>query len=71
MLRVRWTRDVWEEELTTYKDKSYTEMKDVLSFLENVNITVNNASILAPLLLQQSEITRYDFKKYMHENWNK
>ena len=70
-LRVHWTRDVWDEELTTYKDRNITELTDVLSELDNVKITKSNAYILAPLLLLREENLRYDFKKYMRVNWNK
>ena len=70
-MRVHWTRDVWEEELTSYKDKCIADFSDVYSFLDYIEINKNNAYILAPLISCRIENEKYDFKKYMHENWNK
>lgn len=68
-LRVKWTRDVWDEELTVYKDVLSSE--DVRKTLDNVKITKENAYIFAPILCKRLEDKKYDFKAYMHENWNK
>ncbi len=46
-LRVKWTRDVWDEELTVYSDNE------------------------VPLILKDPLEKKYDFKEYMHKNWNK
>lgn len=70
-LRVKWTKDVWDEELTIYKDKEIPTEEEVWSVIDNINLTKENAGILAPILVKRLENKKYDFKKYMHENWNK
>ena len=52
-LKEKWTRDVWDEELTTYKDEERKKYEEVIS---KVKVRKDD---------------RYDFKKYMKENWNK
>lgn len=52
-LKEKWTRDVWDEELTTYKDEETKKYEEVMS---KVRVRKDD---------------RYDFKKYMKENWNK
>ena len=70
-LKSSWTRDVWEEELTVYKDKRFPCPEDVWKTFEKVNITSKKANIIAPILRLNEEYKKYDFKKYMHLNWNK
>lgn len=67
-LRVNWTRDVWDEELTVYKGKNIITPEEVWDWLK-VDDCVENMS--SPILVRKMESTRYDFKKYMKENWNK
>ncbi len=68
-MRVNWTRDVWDEELTVYKD--FPSQQDIRESLDNVEITKDNAYIFAPVLVKRLEDEKYNFKKYMHENWQK
>jgi len=70
-LRVPWTKDVWDDELTVYKDKNHPLPDEVWSFVDNVEITAKNAHIFAPLLVLREEHKKYDFKQYMHDNWDK
>lgn len=70
-LRVKWTRDIWEEELAFYYDKEKPLPKQVRDSLKKVNINKNNAYIMAPILDRIEEDNKYDFKRYMKENWNK
>ena len=70
-LRVNWSRDVWEEELTVYKDKNCPSPEDIRKSIDDVVITKENAEIFAPILVKRLEDKKYDFKKYMHQNWNK
>lgn len=70
-MRLKWTKDVWEEELTVYKDKDNLSPEDIRESLDNVEITKDNAYILGPILVKRQEDIRYNFKKYMHDNWNK
>ena len=68
---VKWTQDVWDEEIMYYKEKGYTTPAEAIEYVDNLIITPNNASIVAPVLVRRLENKKYDFRNYMHENWNK
>lgn len=70
-LKTAWTKDVWDEELTRYFDKEDKEMQSVLESMDNIEITEKNAKIMAPVLVRRRIDKKYDFKEYMHKNWNK
>lgn len=70
-LKEKWTRDVWDEELTVYKPKHITTAEEVRASLDNVHIDEKNAFIFAPILARREEDKKYDFKRYMKKNWNK
>ena len=70
-LKTKWTKDVWDEELTRYLDADDKEFIDVLNSLDRIKITKENANILGPILVKKYESKMYDFKGYMHDNWNK
>ena len=70
-LRVKWLWDMWDDELTVYKDKQHPLPTDAWAFLDDVKPTIQNAHIFAPLFAMREEHKKYDFKQYMHENWNK
>ena len=70
-LKEKWTRDVWDEELTVYKPKHITTAEEVRASLDNVHIDKKNAFIFAPILARREEDKKYDFKRYMKKNWNK
>lgn len=70
-LKTKWTKDVWDEELTRYFDAEDKEYNSVQESMDNIIVTSENASIMAPVLVKRLEDKKYDFKKYMHENWNK
>ena len=70
-LKTKWTKDVWEEELTVYIDKNHPSQEAIRESLGQVNITMKNAGIMGPILVKRKEDIKYDFKRYMHENWNK
>ncbi len=70
-LNTKWTRDVWDEELTVYRDKDAPTPQEVRETLDGVKITTSNAGIMGPILVKRLEDKKYDFKRYMHENWNK
>lgn len=70
-LKVKWTKDVWDEELTVYKSKDITTPQEVRESLDEVNITSDNAYILAPVLVKRLKDKEYNFKDYMKRNWNK
>lgn len=69
--KTSWTKDVWEEELTQYLDKKDREKNAVEESMDDIIITKENAAIMGPILVKRAEDHKYDFKQYMHENWNK
>ena len=69
-LNTKWTKDVWEEELTQYHDAYEKEMISINKDLANLEITSENAFI-AKDIIKRAEEKKYDFKEYMHENWQK
>lgn len=69
-LKTNWTKDVWNEELTQYLDDYDKEILAINNDLSKLNLNINN-SYLAKDVLKRVKEKKYDFKKYMHENWNK
>ena len=71
-LGVKWTRDVWEEELSVNKlDKDNPAPKEIRATLKDVELTVKNAKIFAPTFAEIEKDERYDFISYMKKNWQK
>ena len=70
-LKTKWTRDVWDEELTVYKDKNHPSPEEVRKTFDDVKITSDNAKIFAPILVKRMEDKKYNFNDYMHNNWKK
>ena len=70
-MRVKWTRDVWDEELAFYKDREIVFSEDVWDSLKDVELTKHNAWIMQPILERIKENDKYNFKKYIKQNWNK
>lgn len=69
-LNTKWTKDVWEEELTQYRNTYEREMMAINEDLSNLEITKENA-FLAQDILQKVKEKKYDFKQYMHKNWQR
>ena len=69
-LQLKWTKDVFDEELTQYFDKRHPVPKQIRASFDDVVITHRNASIFSDILIRREEDKKYDFTKYMHENWN-
>ena len=70
-LKTKWTKDVWEEELTRYLDADDKEYISVQESMDRIKVTKDNAHIMGPILVKRYEDKKYDFKNYMHKNWNK
>ena len=70
-MKNKWGSDVWEEELTRYFDKDEREYNAMFEELDNANLTNMGKVALAPLLIKRREQKKYDFKDYMHKNWDK
>lgn len=68
-LKTRWTRNVWDEELTEYIDKTHPRSLEVRKSHDAIRITSQNSGLIAPILVRREEDIRYDFKRYMHEHW--
>lgn len=69
-LKTNWTKDVWDEELTQYLDDYDKEILAINNDLSKLNLNINNSYLVKDVLKRVKE-KKYDFKKYMHENWNK
>lgn len=67
-MRVKWTRDVWEEELAFYHDKDQPLPIKIRESFDKVVITRHNAYIMAPIIKRRLEDERYNFKIYMKKN---
>jgi hypothetical protein len=70
-LKNSWTKDIWDEELTRYLDMNEREYAAAMESMDNVHVDEKNAAIMGPMLVKRQEQKKYDFKNYMHENWNK
>ena len=70
-LRVNWTRDTWDEELTVHRPQGIVTEQDVYAFADRVKLTSENARIILPAVERCEVYRRYDFKAYMHNNWNR
>lgn len=68
-LTVPWSRDVWEEELTVYKDKDNPLPVDVWSFVKNVKVRDRNVVVLHPMIRWYQEEENYNFLDYMKRHW--
>jgi len=64
-MRVKWTRDVWEEELAFYHDKDQPLPIKIRESFDKVVITRHNAYIMAPIIKRRLEDEKYNFKIYM------
>lgn len=69
--KTRWTRDVWDEELTVFRGKGPPTPEEVRESIDNINVNASNAGILGPVLVRRLEDEKYDFRRYMHATWNK
>lgn len=69
-LNTKWTRDVWDEELTRYLDEKDKELLAIEKDIAGMEIKFQNA-FLAKYILNKKSDFKYDFKKYMHDNWRK
>ncbi len=70
-LKTKWTKDVFDEELTRYYDKDDKELMSIMDDIDKIDVNEKNAGIIAPVLVRKRENEKYDFKEYMHKNWNK
>lgn len=56
-------REDEELSLMTYEE-------DVIDFVEVADVNQRNAFVLAPLLVKNEQYKKYNFLRYMHNNWN-
>lgn len=64
----KWSKDVWEEELTYYPGHGVTTPKQAREFVDKVNVNKNNAYIFSDMLIRREEDKKYDLVKYLQEN---
>lgn len=70
-LKTKWTRDVWAEELIVYRDKNHPSPEIVRADFDNVKVNHNNVHLIAPIWAEREKDIRYDFLRYMQQNWNR
>lgn len=70
-METKWTKDVWDEELTQYKDIADREYATMKKSMENIHLNEKNADMVTPFLRSIAIEKRYDFKWYMRKNWCK
>ena len=65
-LKNNWTSiDKLIDELVVYKDKNITTYEDILRSLENIEVTKENAGVIAPLQEEIQNLDKYNFKRYV------
>lgn len=63
-----WYNDVWDEELTTYSGHNVTTPQEAFSYLKNIQVTKDNAAILASSLVRYEEMNHYNLIQYLSDN---
>jgi len=65
-LKNKWTGvDKLTDELVVYKDKKIITYEEILRSLENVEVTKENAYVIAPLKQDIQNLDKYNFKRYV------
>ena len=65
-LKNKWTGvEKLIDELVVYKDKKITTYEDILRSLDGVEVTKENAKVIAPLIQDIKNIDKYNFKRYV------
>lgn len=70
-LQTKWTRDVWEEELTVYRDKNNPLPSAVRATYDSVKVNPENVHLIAPILADREKDVQFDFVRYMKANWKR
>ena len=68
-LETKWIEPNWDEEIMMYHRKGITSPEEVRASFDNVQVTEDNAGILAPVLLRREQDIRYDIRRYMKAHW--
>lgn len=66
--KLKWTKDVWDEEFTRYLDKADKEMRDTYESYEKIHVDAFTAPLIAPVLLRNQIERKYDFKAFIRAN---
>lgn len=65
-LKNKWTSvDKIIDELVVYKDKNITTYEEILRSFGSVEVTKDNAHIIAPLIEEIQNLDKYNFKRYV------
>ena len=65
-LKNKWTSvDKIIDELVVYKDKNITTYEEILRSLETIEVTKENAGVMAPIQEDIQNLDKYNFKKYV------
>ena len=70
-LHEKWRRDVWDEELSNYTNNEHDTPAEVRASLDRVWANSRNKNPYGPVLRLRRDDDKYDFKRYMKENWDK
>ena len=70
-LKTKWTRDVWDEEITVYRDKNHPLPPALRATFDSVKVNYDNVHLVAPVWAEREDDIRHDFIRYMKEHWNK
>ena len=72
---VKWgSKDAFDEEIMSYKEKDITTFDEVYDFLDKIDLSNKSnetREILGPVLRRRLENKKYDFKEYMKNNFDK
>ena len=72
-MTLKWSRDVFDEELLGYEDKNVVNNNQVRSVYENIAVNKNNIFLLKDIIDYYKSVEqdkKYDFKQFMHDNWD-
>lgn len=66
----KWYADVWDEELTYYPGHGVTTPQQAREYVDKVEVTAENAWILAETLVRREKDKQWSLKQYLRENIN-
>lgn len=71
-LRTLWTRDSWSEEIAFFHDRNLPPPpEEIWASFDGVRVTPQNAPSIVPIQARSADYKKYDFVKFMQENWDK
>lgn len=71
VLYLPWIEDAWEEEYKTLKSKDYPTEEEVWSFVDNIELTPQNAKDFAKIKVKRKDEQKYNLINFLHKTWDK